>query len=342
MAIKKISVVIPLYNVAAYAERAAVSITSQAFDDLEVVLVDDGSTDGSLDRYLEQLSGMDVVAVKQKNQGLSIARNVGIKNASGKYIIFLDGDDFFLPSAITNILKTLEEDKPDVLFGRYLIWNPKYGFSKCMPFTWDPPDNPKKRTEYILSEMPGHSWNATLYICRRELLLENNLFFVEGFLCEDVPWTLAMLDCAKTVSFLPMPFYAYYHRRQGSIMNDSNPKRLIDLNLIVSRLLEENKERVAICKSLISQSFFYINEYCMFTRKERKLVWESYKGVLPLYSESTIRLHRLAGRCRNATLFYAMSVCMYSLKIVYRAWKHLIWMIAENKTLSSVYCVLNI
>ena len=316
---KKLSIIIPLYNAAAFVERAAKSVASQAFDGLEAVAVDNGCSDNSLNECLKYLPEVNTVSVIiQENAGLSAARNAGIRAASGEHVLFLDADDFLLPDALKNIRIILEKEKPDVLFGRYVMWTPARGFSKCKPFTWQPPSDPKKRTEYILSDLPEHSWNAWRYICRREFITENELFFEEGLLCEDVPWTLALLEGTKSLSFLPEPFYAYRHRRTGSLLNSQNPEWLISLNRTVKKLLKEYHNRPPICRQLIHQSFLYVNEYCTFAGRERKQIYRVYKAVLPMYKLSPSWLHHVAGKCRSPALLWGLSAVLFSIKCLRR------------------------
>ena len=325
----KISIIIPLYNVEQYVERAAKSIVSQKFNDsdIEVVIVDDGSTDSSLDvclKNLQDIKGINTVSIRQENKGLSAARNAGIHAAAGEYILFLDADDFLLPNALKNICTALETEQPDVLFGRYVMWRPGSGsrskqeFSKHKPLTWQPPTDPKKRTEYILSELPEPSWNAWRYICKRNFILSNNLYFEEGILCEDVPWTLNLLENAETISFLPEPFYAYYHRRTGSLLNSRNSEWFISLNKTIKKLLEEYRNRPIICRQLINQSFLYINEYCTFARQERMQILQAYKTILPMYKFSPSRLHHIVGKCRSSVLFWGLSFMMFLTKYLRR------------------------
>jgi len=316
---KKLSVIIPMYNVEVYVSRAAKSIAQQAFDGLEVVLVDDGSTDDSLNVCLSHLSNIETVVIRQENGGLSSARNAGINAASGAYVLFLDADDFLLPDAFENIMALFEIEQPDVLFGRYLRWSPSTGFLKSKVYNCKLPECTNLRAEYILDALPEQSWNAWRYICRREFLLEFELFFERGIYCEDIPWTLKLLDVAKTIMFLPDPFYAYYQFRIGSILNSRSSKCFIDLNNIVRRFAPLYTERPAIYRQLIGQSFFYINEYCLFNYQERKCLWQSYQKTLPLFGCSSSFLHRIAGICNAPLLFYLLSVGMLIIKYVRRS-----------------------
>ena len=311
---KKLSVIIPLYNVEAYVSKAADSIASQAFDGLEVIVVDDGSTDNSLEVCMNHLRGVDVIVISQENKGLSGARNAGILTATGDYIMFLDSDDFLLPNSLNKIVSILESKQPDVVFGRYLRWSPTKGFSGDKQYCYNPPSNPLRRTEYILSALPEHSWNAVRYICRRNLILEHKLFFELGMICEDVPWVLSLLECAETIEFIGEPFYAYYLHRPGSILNRMDSKRLTDLNAIVSRLIVDYAERPVICRQLIWQSFLYINEYCCFGGGDRKRILESYRKVLPLYGFSDLGLHRVIGKCMSSLVFYGLSLVLFWIK----------------------------
>ncbi|MCL2399552.1 MAG: glycosyltransferase [Defluviitaleaceae bacterium] len=318
----KLSVIIPLYNVEPYVQRAAESITNQAFDGLEVVVVDDGSTDQSLEVCLKHLPNIKVIPIQQENAGLSAARNTGIYSATGEYIMFLDADDFLLPNAFANILAMLEDEQPEVLFGRYLRWSTSTGFLESKPYNYQPPEDPLRRTEYILRNLPEPSWNAWRYICNRKVIMERELFFESGILCEDVPWSLTLLENVDTIAFLQEPFYAYYQWRPGSIMSRMNPKRLIDLNSIVCKLLEQYEDRPLICSQLVWQSFFYINEYCVFDKHDRARILESYQEVLPLYGHSKSLFHQIAGKCQNPILFHGLSMGMFLAKCARRVLKY--------------------
>jgi len=330
---KKLSVIIPLYNVENYVAKAANSIASQAFDGLEVIVIDDGSTDNSLDVCMEHLGSVDTVIIQQENLGLSCARNAGIQASSGQYILFLDSDDFLLPNAFENILHLLESKTPDVLFGRYLLWAPSKGLWGSNPYEFIPPENHHNRTEYILCDLPDPSWNAWRYICRSDFIKKRKIFFEDGMLCEDVPWTLDLLEQADSLSFLQEPFYAYYHRRSNSIMNTLNSQRIIDLNNIVGIRLLLYKDRPAIYKKLVWQSFFYINEYCLFKRKDRKIIWDSYKKILPLYRNSVAFTHRVTGLFQNHILFHLLSVMMFAIRQTRRTWKGIILWIRRTANL---------
>jgi len=319
-ATKKLSVIIPMFNVADCVARAARSIAVQQSDKLEIVLVDDGSVDDSLQVCMENLYCTDVVVIKQPNKGLSGARNAGIWASSGEYVLFLDADDFLLPNAIVNICTLLESSQPDVLFGRYLRWSPEGGFYKSKPYNYQPPNDPTLHVEYILDALPEPSWNAWRYVCRRRFLIEYDLFFEQGLFCEDIPWTLALLNKASSIEFLQEPFYAYFHRRPQSILFSMNTKRFIDLNHSVSVLLREYANQPAICRQLVWQSFLYINEYCQFGRDDRKLLLDSYRMVLPLYTHSTVKLHHIAGKCSNQILMYLMSIVLFLIKHVRSTW----------------------
>ena len=319
---KKLSIIIPLYNVESYVHRAAESIAAQAFDGLEVILIDDGSTDQSADVFIKHAPDVDITLIQQKNAGQSVARNVGIHATAGEYILFLDADDFLLPEALKNILASLTIKNPDIIFGRYICWSPSTGFSQAAPYSYQPPGNKKQRTEYILSALPEPSWNVWRYICRREMLIKQNLFFEPGMLCEDVPWVLALLESADTIEFLPEPFYAYFQWRPDSTMNRMNPKRIIDLNYLTCGLLEKYKDRPIICKQLVWQSFFYINEYCAFGKQDRKLIQKSYREVMPLYKRSSSWLHQFIGQCRHPIAIYWLSVGMFAAKCIRRRWKY--------------------
>jgi len=329
--LKKISLIIPLYNVEKYVFRAAESIKSQAFDGLEIVLVDDGSTDKSLETCESLLAGLDVKSVRQKNAGPGGARNTGILNATGEYIMFLDSDDFLMPNAFSSILSLLENESPDVLFGRYHLWTKHKGLIHAKQVDPCSTNELKGRIEYILCSQPEATWCPVRYICRCKHLLEHSVFFETNVLCEDVKWTIDLLMAIENnngkISFLAEPFYVYFHRRPGSTMTTTSVKRLLDLNNIVSELLEVFKERHSLYRVLVFEHFFYINEYCLFGRSDRKQIFESYQKLLPKYHHSGSFPLRVAGRMQNRFLFFILSLGLYSVKMLRRALLYVKWAI---------------
>ena len=316
---KKLSVIIPLYNVEDYIVRAAKSIASQAFEGLEVVVVDDGSTDKSLEVCAKYLQGVDARFISQDNTGPGGARNTGIFEASGEYIMFVDADDFLLPDAFKNILTKLENSKPDVLFGRYLKWMDDIGLLKASDYDYSPTSD---RTAYILNDLPESSWNIWRFISKRSFIIERELLFESRTLFEDVPWILQMLDSADSIDFLQKPFYAHHLRRQNSIMNSMSPERMKDLNTSISKLLHHYKDRPGICDALIWQSFLYINEYYVFPKEVKGQIYESYISILPQYSLSSSVLCRLAAKCTGRVSFSLLSFVLFQTKRIRRVYKY--------------------
>ena len=123
----KISIVMPIYNVEKYLRKCLNSILDQTFKDYEIIMVDDGSTDGSgaiCDEFAEKDSRFH--AYHKKNEGVSIARNFGIEKASGEYFAFFDGDDYVEPECLEEVYtKAVEEEADSVIYGYYLTENDK-------------------------------------------------------------------------------------------------------------------------------------------------------------------------------------------------------------------------
>lgn len=315
---KRLSIIIPFYNVEKYALKTAASIVSQEFNDFEIILVDDGSTDKSSEFLESGLRELDVTVIHQKNEGPGSARNAGIRKAVGEYILFIDGDDFLLPDALTSIWEKLKNEKPDILFGRYIRWRTPDKFISGKQWSFSPPHDIKDLPEYMVSSVPEPIWNVWRYVVNREYIERNNLHFETGVYCEDIKWTLTLLENVKSISFLDTPFYAYNDRRPDSIMNTLSVKRVLDLNDIVQSIAIKYYNRPIIVNALVFESFFYINEYCTFSRNDRKDIYESYKGMFLLYKEANSLIIKLAGKCRGRFMFYMLSIVLFVLKYTRR------------------------
>ena len=211
----KVSVIIPVYNVKPYLERCVQSVLNQTYKDLEIILIDDGSTDGS-GELCDQLSLTDrrIRTIHQNNQGLSGARNSGIQDATGDYIIFLDSDDeWLLDDGLETLLQEGNTKYDLILFKNVDIWsNGRETYSKDydVEVISTLPDAQSIFSHLVLTQQ--FRMSACFLLVRRELLLNNNLFFPEGYISEDLFWSLHLWQYANSAKIVNLKFYGYYHR----------------------------------------------------------------------------------------------------------------------------------
>lgn len=217
-----ISVIIPVYNVSPFLCRCLDSVRKQEYI-REILLVDDGSTDDSgeiCDRYAK----LDprITVIHKENGGLSSARNTGLDRAAGKYIAFVDSDDYLEPNAYRCLVQAAEKNDADlVCAGRFDLDGstgekqtglcPQKeelldGIELCRRiFTWDHVDSA--------------AWDK-LY--RRELF--EGIRYPEGMICEDVPVTYRLALRAKRIAMVPQALYNYYHRPGSITTSRVSPK----------------------------------------------------------------------------------------------------------------------
>lgn len=223
----KVSVVIPVYNVKPYLERCVNSVLRQTYKDLEIILVDDGSTDGSGELCDEIATRTpNLLVIHQENQGISGARNAGLKLAKGYYVVFLDGDDeWLLNDGLSHLLLKAENRHPDIIaFKCVHIWNGKlkettddYDINKISEcFTAE------KIFKYLVTSQ-FFNMSACLLLVRRQLLIDYEIFFPLGYISEDVFWSLHLWQYVQTVEFHNLDFYGYYHR-EGSVSSTPSIK----------------------------------------------------------------------------------------------------------------------
>ena len=125
---QKVSIIIPVYNVKDYIDQCIQSVVNQTYKDIEIILVDDGSTDGSseiCDQWVQK--DLRIQCIHQQNAGVSVARNSGLKRCSGHYIMFVDGDDQIEPNMCDKLFKALIDADADVSYcGYYNIFSDKF------------------------------------------------------------------------------------------------------------------------------------------------------------------------------------------------------------------------
>ena len=228
----KISVIIPVYAVENYLPECIESVMSQSYKQTEIILVDDGSPDKSpeiCDNYA--LKYPNIRVIHKVNGGLSDARNSGIEQATGDYIAFLDGDDFWDNSdALLELVKRLEVTKAEVLnfsFKKYFE-----DTQEKIPYFFEVPEMPveltdKKSQLKYLADNHLYISSACNKLIKKELFSEA-LKFEKGVYSEDVEWSACLLKEAKTMDFICSNFYCYRQRRD-SISHTINDKKSNDL-----------------------------------------------------------------------------------------------------------------
>ena len=228
-----ISVIVPVYNVDNYLRKCIDSLIVQTLKDIEIILVNDGSTDKSIDICEEyKLKDNRIKVIHKENGGLSDARNKGIDIAKGKYISFVDSDDWINPQMLEKLYILASKYEADIVQGDYIK-----AYDEDIIVNNMSENIIKYNAEQILDELYSGNYTKNIVvwnkIYKRELF--NDIRFPKGKLHEDEFTTYKILHKANLIIDSNIPIY-YYRQREGSIMNsDFNIKRL--------DLLEALKER---------------------------------------------------------------------------------------------------
>lgn len=213
---KKLSIVVPVYNVQSYIEKCILSLEQQDIeaDNYEVLVINDGSSDGSvaiIERLQQKYSNIRLL--HKSNGGLGSARNYGIKHAVGKYIMFVDSDDYIENNVFSIMLSELDEHNLDYLgYGIFDIRGNDYrdGFENV-----EKPKNIISGLEYIKSYQISIS--ACTHILKTEIYKENNIYFNETIIHEDYDFVLRMYQYCNRMKFIDLHVYNYVIKKSGSI-----------------------------------------------------------------------------------------------------------------------------
>ncbi len=226
----KYSVIIPVYNVENYLHRCINSILVQEYTDLEILLIDNGSTDSSgsiCDTYASEYSNISVYHIE--NNGVGSARNFGLAKAQGEFICFVDADDYLVGSLFSDMENQLDSSLDLLVFSYYNSLEKNLSetarSAKILPI-----EGKKDRNQFIalftelfLSDMMYTVWNK---IYRREFLEEHRIMFEQYELGEDVRFNLKVYERVNRISFSQTCYYVYISGRVGSAMGQYNPKRM--------------------------------------------------------------------------------------------------------------------
>lgn len=218
-----VSIVVALYNKEKYIRACLQSILSQSFKEIEVVVVNDGSTDHSL-KIVEEFSDKDerIKIVTKKNSGLSAARNTGIETSTGEFLMFVDADDELENGAIEKLYTLITRDNSDISIGSASVIYDAYAELKDDD-SWYFSIKHKGLfgvTDEIIDNLYCTSWGK---MYRRSIIEKYNLYFPEGLNYEDAYWHWTYITSSNSISCIKDVVYKYY-RRKESIMSSTLKK----------------------------------------------------------------------------------------------------------------------
>ena len=232
-----LSIIIPVYNVELYLKECLDSIFlhQKISREIEVIAVNDGSTDRSGEILNEYKKQHDFILFDQENKGLSCARNSGIKTAKGKYLLFMDSDDCFMPDALDQILSYLAKTDAELIEFNYKVLNPA---------------EPKLKLKYKCPAIVSGSgqevfcaWEKSGFYrpmvwtkaVSRKMIVLNQLYFYPGIYHEDEEWSPKVFAHAGCVCYLPLELYVY-RIREGSNMSKKTRKHYMDMLIVIDSL----------------------------------------------------------------------------------------------------------
>ena len=228
----KVSVIVPIYNVEEYLEKCLETLVKQTLEEIEIILVNDGSTDNSskIAKKYQQKYNNKIIYLEKENGGLSDARNCGIPHAKGEYIAFLDSDDYVESTTYEEMYEIAQRENSDMV--------------EC-DFYWEYPNKIKndigdiyKNQKEMLEKIRVVAWNKLI---RRELLEKTKVIFPKGYRYEDVEFTYKLVPYLKKVSFLKKPC-VHYIQREGSIANSQN-ERNKEIFEVLEHVIKYYKEK---------------------------------------------------------------------------------------------------
>lgn len=239
----KLSIIIPIYNVEKYLDKCLNSVLKQIEKDDEVILVNDGSTDNSFnicknikEIYIEN----NIVLINKKNEGVAIARNTGLKKATGDYIFWIDSDDWLDNNCIKYIKDTIEQTKSDIILFDFYNVNKK-NINPCFIFK----EEKKLSKEKILIEVAQDSFRSLLWrtVVKRDIY--EDIHFPEGVqMMEDFSVYHLLFHKAKTFYYIRKPLYYYRLVNNSLSQKKKNSILIYDISLQREEFFRKNYPKI--------------------------------------------------------------------------------------------------
>lgn len=257
---KKVSIIVPVYNMEKYLNKCMDSLVNQTLEDIEIITINDGSKDSSLkilNEYKEKYPNK-VVIINQENQGISVARNNGINAATGKYIGFVDSDDYVKTDMFEKLYKKIEKTKSDIVicdYEKYFMNTEEFKYVNVVDYIKY--DSLYSDTS-IINNIDYSPWNK---LFKKELF--NKIKFPKGLKYEDLNAILKVFLIASKISTVKKSLYLYRINETGETKTIN--KKVIDILDILQDIIDYSKTinvyeeiRVELKKLCVNKLFFYL------------------------------------------------------------------------------------
>lgn len=257
---EKISVVVPVYNTEKYLVQCVESIQAQSHSHFEILLVNDGSTDDSGSLCDELMRTDNRIRVFHKaNGGASSARNVGIRQATGQRLLFMDSDDFYASTTLFEHLLTFDVD---LVCFNYCKMNdntkkigaPKIAFKETLSGNTD-------EDLLLLTQSNAYADSACQKCVKTDVIKDNDVYFAEGLLGEDIEWNAKLMPWINSVAFLDGEYYVY-RMIDGSASHTRTQKQLMDIFSILDWICRRQHPRLAQAVFLRAYYTYAAFNYC--------------------------------------------------------------------------------
>lgn len=219
----KYSFIVPVYNTEKYLKKCLDSLVNQTYKDFEIIVVNDGSTDKSsniISKYQKKYK--NIIVIDKENEGLSMARNRGVQKSSGKYIIFVDSDDYVSNKLLEEVDKKIDDS--DIL--RFQIATEDEEYTKINEYHEEGFESMRGYDAFKYLSSYHFVEPAWCYVIRKNYYIENKFSFKRGVYHEDfglIPYVIYKARKVKSIDFIGY----YYIQRNGSIMNNNDYKKTV-------------------------------------------------------------------------------------------------------------------
>lgn len=310
------SIIVPVYNVEKYLDQCIQSLVNQTMSNIEIILIDDGSSDASgeiCDSYTERYKNIRVL--HQKNMGQSKARNEGIKIARGDFLMFVDSDDYIRENACETFFKYTEKYDVDIIVGD-MLGDANYSNRKELAA-----EGVISGQEFLYKCLKNNTYDIVpwLKIIRRTFFVEKNLFFYEGCYYEDQEFTLRLLLQKSHVLKVEYPFY-FYRENLSSTTHVHERKKGLDCIKIIRAMIQQiekekySEEIMECADNVIAMSIYHFSTvYMNMDREDQKNIYPLIDQKIKNYAKRT-KLLTFRMKIQNRLFIY----CPYILLTIMR------------------------